>query len=67
MYRWQARVKLARDNSQRAGQVTQMRQEATTDYVARGYIVPPPALIGAGAAPAVTAADPPEKKGFFGW
>ena len=59
--------KLARDNSQRAGQLSQMKRDATTDYVARGYIVPPPPALGAGEPPAGAPAEPEKKKGFFGF
>ena len=61
------RAKLARDNSQRAGQLSQMKRDATTDYVARGHIVPPPALLGTGEPPAGAPAEPEKKKGFFGF
>ena len=62
-----ARTKLARENSQRAGQLSQMKQDATTDYVARGKIVAPPALLGTSEPPAAAPAEPEKKKGFFGW
>ena len=58
------RVKLARDNSQRAGQLSKMKRDATTDYVARGYIVPPPPALGAGEPPAGAPAEPEKKKGL---
>ena len=61
------RAKLARDNSQRAGQLSSMKRDATTDYVARGHIVPPPALLGTGEPPAGAPAEPEKKKGFFGF